>query len=186
MCHKRRSDIEDNAMEDSDSDSDVSMTDSDSSENEITVDQNETIESDAEEEKIEDEEEDEVIKAIRKNAENKRDHPPPIICEDFITDISFHPCEDIIAVASVVGDVTLYKYTNEKNTLLDTHELHSKSCRDVEFSFDGKIMFSASKDKCIMLTDVATGKLNRFYENSHDVPVYCLTVLDENLFATGL
>ncbi|CAH0557152.1 unnamed protein product [Brassicogethes aeneus] len=165
MCEKNTN-PEDESVEmvSDDSDSDVSMTDSESSDNEETInDQNETIES--EDEPVEDEEEDEVIKAIRRNAENKRDHPPPITTEDFITDISFHPHEDIIAIANIVGDVGLYKYTNEENTLMESLESHTKACRDVEFSYDGK--------------------LNRFYENSHDVPVYCLTVLDENLFATG-
>lgn len=36
-----------------------------------------------------------------------------------------------------------------------------------------------------MLSDVESGKLVSFYEEAHEVPIYCLTVIDENQFATG-
>ncbi|KAJ8910124.1 hypothetical protein NQ315_005080 [Exocentrus adspersus] len=110
---------------------------------------------------------------------------PPIQCEDFITDISFHPNSNIIASASITGDVLLYKYTNEENTLVNTLELHTKACRNIEFSNDGRILFSTSKDKAIMLSDVESGKLIRFYEDSHNVSVYSLAIINENIFSTG-
>ncbi|XP_060517991.1 WD repeat-containing protein 55 homolog [Cylas formicarius] len=131
------------------------------------------------------EDEDEVIKAIKKERDKKRDHPPVIHCEDFVMDFSFHPFENMLAVGSIVGDVILYKYSNEENSVLQTLELHTKACRDVEFSHDGKTLFSTSKDRSIMLTDVQTGGLIRFYDNSHEVALYCLRVVDENMFATG-
>lgn len=171
-------------------DSDVSMSDSNSvasdEENEQTLESSafENADSDIEE-PIDEEEEDETIKAIRQESQKERDRPPNIKCEDFITDISFHPQNDLLAVASIVGDVLLYKYSNEENILERTLELHTRACRDIEFSADGNILFSTSKDKSIMMSDVETGKLVKFYENSHDVAVNCLTVIDENLFATG-
>ncbi|KAG4072238.1 hypothetical protein HA402_005960 [Bradysia odoriphaga] len=36
-----------------------------------------------------------------------------------------------------------------------------------------------------MISDVTTGKLKRFYDNSHDVPIYKMHLICENLFATG-
>lgn len=36
-----------------------------------------------------------------------------------------------------------------------------------------------------MLTDTETGKLKRFYDDAHEVPIYTMTVLNENLIATG-
>uniref|UniRef100_A0A6P7H0G3 WD repeat-containing protein 55 homolog n=1 Tax=Diabrotica virgifera virgifera TaxID=50390 RepID=A0A6P7H0G3_DIAVI len=197
MCHRKH--IKESAeesiveMEDSSDSSDVSMTDSDS-ENQISetdngdgVDvSNLNTDSDVElQEDDEEEEEDETIKAIKNESKKERDRPPNIQCEDFITDISFHPHEDLLAIANIVGDVLIYKYSNETNELVNTIELHTKACRDIEFSCDGKLLFSTSKDKSIMITDVSSGQLVKFYENSHDVPVYCLTVIDENLFATG-
>ncbi|KRT79714.1 WD40 domain-containing protein, partial [Oryctes borbonicus] len=182
---------EDSDTSDSDSDESMSGTDeeiSDEDRHNITqetttqeVDEN----SDNNEGNGGEEEEDAVIKAIREASAKKRDHPPVIECDSFVVDICFHPGEDLLAVANIDGDVLLYKYTNEENTLLQTIELHEKACRSIDFSDDGNTLFSASKDKAIMLTDVETCKLKRFYENSHDVPVYTISVLNENLFGTG-
>lgn len=60
-----------------------------------------------------------------------------------------------------------HKYTNESTEILNTLEVHTKACRDIEFSKDGNILFSSSKDKSIMLSDVNSGKLKQFYENAH-------------------
>lgn len=133
----------------------------------------------------EDDEEDETIRAIIAAIKKQRSHPPEIKLEDFVTDISFHPENDIIALASITGDVLLYKYTNEANTLLKTLEVHTKACRDVEWSDDGKFILTASKDKSIMITDIETEKLKNFYDDAHNTAIYKLYVIDENLFATG-
>jgi WD domain, G-beta repeat. len=61
-----------------------------------------------------------------------------------------------------------HKYTNENTEITSTLEVHTKACRDIEFSEDGNILFSTSKDKSIMLSDVNTGKLKQFYENAHE------------------
>ena len=61
-----------------------------------------------------------------------------------------------------------HKYTNESNEIMNTLEVHTKACRDIEFSKDGNVLFSTSKDKSIMLSDVNSGKLKQFYENAHE------------------
>ncbi|KAJ8961218.1 hypothetical protein NQ318_008901 [Aromia moschata] len=166
-------------------DSDSSSMDTNSESEENDNENLNNVESDLEENGNEEEEEDETIKAIIRECKQESDHPPSIQCEDFITDISFHPHSNIIAVANIVGDVLLYKYSNDENTLVNNLELHTKACRDIEFSNDGEVLFSVSKDKSIMLSDVNCGKLIRFYEETHEVPIYSLTVIDENLFSTG-
>ncbi|KAL3281159.1 hypothetical protein HHI36_004377 [Cryptolaemus montrouzieri] len=168
--------VEDITLETNSDSSDVSMTDSESEENH---------ESEELEEDLDEEEEDEVIKAIRRANNKKRDHPPPLLLDEDITNLSFHPHADVIAISNIVGDVSLYKYSNEENTLVGTLELHKTSCRDVEFSQDGKILFSVSTDMAIMLSDFETQKLLRFYEDAHDEAISCVSVLNENLFATG-
>lgn len=195
MCKRKKvpTGISDEEMMENLDSSDVSMTESsDESEADCEVSNLENDEDNKDsdlEETIEedpvDEEEDETIKAIKRECNRERDHPPILQCEDFITDISFHPVNNIIAVASIVGDVLLYQYSNEENVLLRSVELHTKACRDIEFSVDGNLLYSTSKDKSIMISDVETGKLVQFYEKSHDVPVYCITVIDEHLFSTG-
>lgn len=93
----------------SDTDDDVSIsgeTDSDSSDstNEIVDSTNTAPVSHSENEE---DDEDEVVKAIRKEREKCREHPPDIQSEDFVVDISFHPQNDIIAAATITGDVIL-------------------------------------------------------------------------------
>ncbi|XP_029040148.1 WD repeat-containing protein 55 homolog isoform X1 [Osmia bicornis bicornis] len=133
----------------------------------------------------EDEEEDEVVKAIIRARNTNSNHPPPIITEDHVVDTCFHPNSDMIAVANIVGDVHLYKYSNTETELVSTLELHLKACRDIEFNESGKTLFSTAKDLCIMLTDVETEKLTRLYENAHTEPIYTMTIIGENMFATG-
>lgn len=179
-------DTDEEEQNESDSDSsDVSMTDS--SEDEDVDEEEEAPENTVDDERqdAEEEEEDEVIKAIKRENQRQRDHPPVIQCEDFITDISFHPKNDILAVASIVGDVILYKYSNEANEQINSLELHTKACRDIEFNEDGERLFSVSKDKSIMISNVETGKLIRFFDDAHAAPIYRVSVVNENLIATG-
>lgn len=138
------------------------------------------------EEQGEEEEEDDVIKAIIANTKTSRTHPPDISIDDFVVDLSFHPDEDILAAATMSGDAIIYKYSVDENILVNTLELHTKAIRDIEFSLDGSTLYSASKDKSIALTDLNTGKFKRLYEQAHQQPVSTMSVLDENLFATGL
>lgn len=53
-------------------------------------------------------EEDPLVIAIKKSLEKQREKPPEVHSKDYIVDISFHPCEDIIAAAAVTGDVNMY------------------------------------------------------------------------------
>ncbi|XP_065359406.1 WD repeat-containing protein 55 homolog [Calliphora vicina] len=131
------------------------------------------------------EEDDETVKAIIAAIKKPKTSPPEIKIEDFVTDICFHPERDIIALATITGDVVLYEYSNDGNTLLKTIEVHAKACRDVEFTQDGRNILTCSKDKSIMVTDMETEKLKKFYESAHDEAINKLHVLDENIFATG-
>jgi WD repeat-containing protein 55 len=130
-------------------------------------------------------EDDEVVKKILTELKKPRQKPPNIQTEDFPTDLSFHPDQDILAVGTVMGDLLVYKYSNEENKLLYTHEAHTKAIRDIEFSTDGREVISGGRDKSIMITDFETGKLKRFWDKSHDHAIYTLTVIDENLVASG-
>lgn len=130
-------------------------------------------------------EEDEVIKAIITEIKKPRSKPPDIKTDDFVTDLCFHPDQDILAVGTTTGDVILYKFTNDECTILNTHEAHSKSIRDVEFNTEGNLIISTARDRSIMVTDVETGKLKRFWDDAHEEPVYTMSMICENTFATG-
>lgn len=134
---------------------------------------------------IDDDDEDDVIAKILANTKTPRTHPPDISIDDYVVDLSFHPDEDLLAAATISGDALIYKYTVEENVLVNTLELHVKAIRDIEFNHDGTVLFSASKDRSILLTDLETGKFKRSYEQAHEQPVCKMNVFDENLFATG-
>ncbi|XP_058452713.1 WD repeat-containing protein 55 homolog [Malaya genurostris] len=133
----------------------------------------------------EDMEEDEVIKAIITEIKKPRSKPPDIKTEDFVTGLCFHPEQDLLAVGTTMGDVMMYKFTNDECTLVQTHEVHTKSIRDVDFSLDGETLTTTARDRSIMATDVETGKLKRFWEDAHEEPVYTMSFISENTFATG-
>uniref|UniRef100_A0A1B0DIM3 Uncharacterized protein n=1 Tax=Phlebotomus papatasi TaxID=29031 RepID=A0A1B0DIM3_PHLPP len=126
-----------------------------------------------------------IVQRIITELKMPRNHPKDIQTEEFVTDLSFHPISDHLAVALITGDVLLYKYSLEENTIADTYEVHTKACRDVEFSEDGDVLYSTSKDKSIMITDVKTGKLRRYYDGAHETAIYCVRPINENLIATG-
>lgn len=132
-----------------------------------------------------DDDEDDIIAKILANSKVARIHPPDINIDDYVVDMSFHPDADILAAGTISGDALIYKYSVDENVLVNTLELHLKAIRDIEFNYDGSVLFSASKDRSILLTDVETGKFRRCYEQAHEQPVSKMNVFDEHLFATG-
>lgn len=132
-----------------------------------------------------DEETDVTVKAIIEAIKKPRSVPKDIELDEFITDISFHPTEHILAAGLINGDVQLIKYSNEENVIYKTMEVHTKACRDIEFSDCGRFIISGSKDMSIMITDIETEKLKKFYEGAHTDSVNKLYVLDDNCFFSG-
>lgn len=51
--------------------------------------------------------EDDLIKKIKEAKKIKRQQPPDIMNDDVVTNISFSPADDVIAVATIEGDVCL-------------------------------------------------------------------------------
>lgn len=58
---------------------------------------------DVEEEELEDS----VVSAITRAREKVSEKPPEVFSEDLIVDISFHPEADVIAAATITGDVLM-------------------------------------------------------------------------------
>lgn len=106
-----------------------------------------------------DDEEEAIVNRIISEAKKEQNHPPDIKTDEFVVDISFHPISDLVAVALITGDIAMYKYSLSECSVVSTYETHTKACRDVEFSDDGDTLYSASKDKGIVLTDVNTGEI---------------------------
>lgn len=136
--------------------------------------------------KPEDDEEDELIKAIKAAREKKeRNVPPDIKLSQLVTDISFHPEEDIIAVANIDGDISFFKYDNEKNDLQKKLKLHKKTVRAIEFDSDGKCLYSVSKDKDLKILDVESQEVKYKMLKCHDSALYSVKPIDQNVCVTG-
>ncbi|KAJ1525945.1 hypothetical protein ONE63_009131 [Megalurothrips usitatus] len=128
---------------------------------------------------------DDVVQAILRAREKHREHPPTIEIEDGVASLSLHPEQQLIAIGTFTGDVAIYEYSNENCELKNTHELHMKAIRDIQFNKDGKCLVSSSKDKSILVTDLETGKLKNAWDEAHSSPVNTLYILDENRFVSG-
>jgi len=160
--------------------------DDDSSDGDFDEDDDSDDEDDKPNPKPEDEEEDDLIKALRAAREKKeRNAPPDIKLSEMVTDISFHPEDDIIAAANIDGDISLFKYDNEKNTLMKKLKIHKSGVRAVEFSSEGNYLFSVSKDKSLKVLDVETQELKYKVLKAHESSLYAVKPIDENLCATG-
>nr|SVE75810.1 EOG090X07S3 [Daphnia hispanica] len=136
----------------------------------------------------EEKEDDDIIVAICNAAKPQEKVKPPDLRTSsncMVTDISFHPNEELIAISDIEGEITCYKYGNEENDLLHTLNHHKKSCRALTFNHDGALLFSASKDKSVVITDTETMKVTQCFSKAHSSPIYSLLCLDANIWASG-
>ena len=111
-------DEEDIPEEDTDEE-DVPVADTDDEDvPEANTDEEDIPEADTDEEEGTEnvEEEDDLIKSLKAARQKKECNcPPDIKTSDLITDISFHPESDCIAVGGITGDLSIFKYSNEEN-----------------------------------------------------------------------
>ena len=76
------------------------------------------------------EEEDDLIKALKAAIEKKvRNSPPDIKTSEPITALSFHPEADLIAIGNISGELSIFNYTNEANTIQKKLRLSKKILR---------------------------------------------------------
>ena len=131
---------------DSDSDGDTGMSDSD-----------EDSDDDKPKAADVDDEEDDLIKALKAARQKQaRNSPPDLKTSEMVTDISFHPEADIIALGNISGDLSLFSYSNEENSLIKKLKLSQKSLRGLEFDESGTSLLTISKDKTFRILDTET------------------------------
>lgn len=132
------------------------------------------------------EEENDVVKAIKKYKDLSKERKlTEIKVDETVYDISFHTGENILAAADITGDIKLYSYSEADAELKCTLEIHTDSCRSIEFSHNGDSLISGSKDCSVAVHDVNTEKLTRYYETAHEEPVNKVAIISENVFASG-
>ncbi|XP_014274498.1 WD repeat-containing protein 55 homolog [Halyomorpha halys] len=175
-------------------DSDLADSDDSMSESEDDTDSDESIDSSELEENGTDEnsstenannDEDLLISAIEERRNNIQNKLSPIKSDDLFIDLSFHPSMDLITVSCLSGNIEVYEYAIEENTLKGTIEAHTKACRAVEFSEDGTTIYSVGKDKNIVISDLETFDMKMYIDNAHHVALTTIISPDENIISTG-
>ena len=102
-------------------------------------------------------EDDDLIKALKAARQKKeRNCPPDIKTSELVTDISFHPESDLIALGNLSGDLSLFKFSNEENKLQKKLKLSKKTLRGLEFDATGSSLLTISKDKSLRILDTET------------------------------
>ncbi|RIB04871.1 WD40-repeat-containing domain protein [Gigaspora rosea] len=114
--------------------------------------------------------------------------PNPLEFDNQVFDLAFHPQQNIIASGLITGEIFCHRYsceTDAESINLLSIRPHKKSCRGLEFSYDGTALFSVSKDKSIQVIDLETGKVLTKKRGAHDKPINCVLRLNENSLTTG-
>lgn len=114
------------------------------------------------------------------------DSPADIVFDTLLTDIHCHPSRDVVAVATIDGDVSVRSYSIDG----PSHELfllqhHKAACRKLRFSQEGTLLFTVSKDGSLCALDVNTGAISHHIQEAHKSSIYSLCVIDNYLAATG-
>ena len=75
--------------------------------------------------------------------------PPDIFLQDHIMDLKFSPTANVLALGQVTGSVRIYSYNDNETKEQLVFDYHSDSVRAVEFSPDGNLIYTASKDQSL-------------------------------------
>merc|ERR550517_698740 len=130
--------------------------------------------------------EDDLVKALKAARQKKeRNCPPDLKCSELITDLSFHPEEDVLVIGNISGEVSVFSYSNDENKLQKKLKLSKKTIRGVEFDESGSSLLTISKDKTFRVLDVETWTLKEKYVKCHDSALYSCLSLDPHTAVTG-
>lgn len=161
------------------------VSDMDGSDSSLTDDSDSDADSDEEtaekeDEKVEDAgtDEDAFINMLKAAREKKvREAPPDIKLKQTVTDLSFHPEEDILAVSNIQGEISLFRYSNEENKIEKKLKLHKGGIRCLDYSLDGRKILTGGKDKFVKVYDVCGGKVETDFVMSHPSALYSVVAL---------
>lgn len=110
--------------------------------------------------------------------------PPDIFLDDHVMAMNFSPVANVLAVGQVTGEVRVYSYDDKATTEQLKFDYHEDSCRAVEFSPDGNMIYTGSKDKSLAV--ITNGKMAGRILEAHPEPIHSVLHLEAgNVIATG-
>eukprot|EP00615_Pteridomonas_danica_P006641 CAMPEP_0114371084 /NCGR_PEP_ID=MMETSP0101-20121206/33024_1 /TAXON_ID=38822 ORGANISM="Pteridomonas danica, Strain PT" /NCGR_SAMPLE_ID=MMETSP0101 /ASSEMBLY_ACC=CAM_ASM_000211 /LENGTH=415 /DNA_ID=CAMNT_0001522995 /DNA_START=13 /DNA_END=1260 /DNA_ORIENTATION=- len=114
--------------------------------------------------------------------------PPSLELPEIPLSLDFHPTLNVLASGLVDGGIYLNQYNFEEHSPATIH-IHpfregTGGCRVVRFSKDGQSLFAGSADHSIIALST-TGQVVWNQPDAHRDPVSCLTVIDDNMIASG-
>ncbi|KAL7751583.1 WD domain repeat-containing protein 55 [Sorochytrium milnesiophthora] len=115
------------------------------------------------------------------------ENAPPAIefGDEQVLSLTFHPTQRLLATSLINGQVHCYNVADDSTERLFASQHHKSSCRTVQFSPDGSLLFSGSKDKSIQAIDVETHKVILKKGKAHDNSIYTLKSISESVVASG-
>ncbi|KAI9228724.1 MAG: WD40-repeat-containing domain protein, partial [Piptocephalis tieghemiana] len=102
-----------------------------------------------------------------------------------LLEVTTHPTSSIFAAALINGEAVSLDSPEEEGDELFRIKEHKKSCRSLDFSMDGSVLYSASRDRTWMALDVSTGKVLHHELQSHEKGINRIRCLNDRIFATG-
>jgi len=124
--------------------------------------------------------EDDLIAVLKSAREKKiRDSPPDIKLKESGTDISFHPDASVLAIANLLGEISIFSVSNEENKALKKVKIHKGGVRCIEYNGDGSRLISGGKDKSIKVLDTETWNLVSLESKlTHPAAIYALAPME--------
>lgn len=125
------------------------------------------------------------IFGVEPSLEATRDHPPDLEADSGIVDVCFHPTHEIIAAATMDGEVIMYRYNKESVEEVSRLSHHKKACRAVSYNDEGTLLFTISKDKSLGVIDTQNSALKHHIKDAHESAIFSFCPIDDYLCATG-
>lgn len=110
--------------------------------------------------------------------------PQDIFLDDHAMDLAFSPTANVLAVGQVTGHVRIYSYNDQETKEQLTFNYHTDSCRALEFSPDGNLVYTGSKDGSLAV--ITAGAMAGRILTAHEAPIYSILHLEGgNILASG-
>ena len=113
-----------------------------------------------------------------------------IYVSSYIFDINFSSCNSHVATSHANGSINIFDYTIPYNTLdclplYSYNNLHNQSVRSIDYSNDGKYIYSVSSDRSMKRLDIEHNMIVDTVNNVHNTSINIVQCINENMVVSG-